>query len=100
MARIENRNDVDSKYFSAVEDGREVGEASYYLSPGRITITHVGVDYEHRGSGLATKLVMAAVDYARENELSVVPICSYARTVFKRHPEIRDVLDTETERVL
>lgn len=93
MAIIENRSDVDSKYFSAIEDGREVGEASYYLSPGKLTITHVGVDFAHRGSGLALRLVMAAVDYARENGLKIVPICSYARTVFNRYPEIRDVLD-------
>ncbi|MCD8100969.1 MAG: N-acetyltransferase [Alistipes sp.] len=95
MAKIENRDDVESKYFTAIENGREVGEASYYLSPGKLTITHVGVDFAHRGSGLALALVMAAVHYARENSLKIVPVCSYARTVFKRYPEIRDVLDTE-----
>ncbi|MCD7969788.1 MAG: N-acetyltransferase [Alistipes sp.] len=95
MAHIENRDDVESKYFTAIEDGREVGEASYYLSPGKLTITHVGVDYEHRGTGLAKKLVFAAADYARENGLTVVPICSYARSVFRRYPELSDVLDRE-----
>jgi uncharacterized protein len=35
---------------------------------------------------------MAAVDYARKNQIKVIPLCRFAKSVFDKTPEIKDVL--------
>ncbi|MGB9830565.1 MAG: N-acetyltransferase, partial [Fervidicoccus fontis] len=45
-----------------------------------------------RGRGIAEKLVDEAVKFAKENELKIEPICSYAIYYFIKHSEKRDLL--------
>jgi predicted GNAT family acetyltransferase len=49
----------------------------------------VEVAPELRGTGLGRQLVEKAVAFAREAQLRVVPICSYARAVIARDPALR-----------
>jgi predicted GNAT family acetyltransferase len=37
-------------------------------------------------------MVSAAVDYAREKHIKIIPLCPFAKSVFDRTPEFRDVL--------
>ena len=53
---------------------------------GLMRIEYVEVSPELRGTGLGRQLVEKAVDFAKESELRVVPICSYARAVITRDP--------------
>jgi predicted GNAT family acetyltransferase len=43
------------------------------------------------GNGVGKQLVMAAVHYAREKQLKIMPLCPFAKSVFDKTPEIRDV---------
>ena len=47
-------------------------------------IEYVEVDPGLRGTGLGRQLVEKAVAFAKDNQLKVVPICSYARSVIQR----------------
>jgi len=51
---------------------------------GVMRIEYVEVDPSLRGTGLGRQLVEKAVAFAKEAELKVVPICSYARAVIQR----------------
>jgi predicted GNAT family acetyltransferase len=51
---------------------------------GVMRIEYVEVDPSLRGTGLGRQLVEKAVAFAREAELKVVPICTYARAVIQR----------------
>ena len=51
---------------------------------GLMRIEYVEVDPGLRGKGLGHQLVGKAVAFAKDNELKVVPICSYARAVIQR----------------
>lgn len=55
---------------------------------GVMRIEYVEVSSELRGTGLGQQLVEKAVAFAQENGLKVVPICSYARAVIHRDPEM------------
>jgi len=46
-----------------------------------------------RGKGYAARLVEAAIKYAEENGLKIVPVCSYVVYYFTKHPEKKHVLD-------
>lgn len=79
--------------FLAMENGHNVGELTYvYVKEKTIRIDHTLVHPSQRGKGLAHRLVDAAVNHARAEGLSIVPICSFAVADFKRHPEYADVL--------
>jgi uncharacterized protein len=59
-----------------------------------IIIDHTEVSDALRGKGAGKKLVEAAVMHARANSLKILPLCPFAKSVFDRSPEFRDVLDS------
>lgn len=58
----------------------------------RFIIDHTEVDPSYKGQNVGKQMVMAAVAYARENHKHILPLCPFAKSVFDRNPEIRDVL--------
>ncbi|QJD97586.1 N-acetyltransferase [Mucilaginibacter robiniae] len=55
-------------------------------------IYHTEVADQLRGQNMGKKLVEAGVNYARENHLKIAPSCTFAKTVFARNKDYRDVL--------
>jgi len=74
-------------------DGKTLAEMTYSKAGNdRIIIDHTEVGAELRGTGAGKKMVDAAVEYAREKKISVIPLCSFARSVFDKTPAYKDVL--------
>ena len=59
----------------------------------RIIIEHTEVSDALKGKNAGKQLVAAAVEYARKNNLKILPLCPFARKVFDRVKEYADVLD-------
>ena len=59
---------------------------------GLMRIEYVEVSPALRGTGLGRQLVEKAVAFAKDAELRVVPICSYARAVITRDPAMSAVM--------
>jgi len=79
--------------FSAVINGEEAGLMTYtWAGDHRFIIDHTEVNPEFSGQGIGKQLVMAAVAFARENNLKILPLCPYAKSVFDRTSAIKDVL--------
>jgi predicted GNAT family acetyltransferase len=92
---IQQENENGQRSFKALEGGKEAGILRYRLESGNIlTIDHVEVSPDFEGKGLAKSMLMKAVEFARANKLKILPQCTYAKTVFKRTEEIKDVLYT------
>ena len=90
---IKQINDIKKGYFEAVEYGKEDGKMKYtWAGDSKFIIDHTEVNEEFNGKGVGKKLVMAAVDYARNNNLKIIPLCPFAKSVFDKTEEIRDVL--------
>lgn len=67
-----------------------------YIQDGKnFVITHVGVHPDLRGQGVAGKLVQVSLEYAREKSLRVIPMCSYAASYLRRHPEYSGLTSQE-----
>lgn len=66
--------------------------ASYRLSGDVITFTHTEVPDTISGHGVANKLARTALDHARENGLTVVPLCPFIAAYIKRHPEYQSLV--------
>lgn len=58
----------------------------------KIVVTHTEVSEELAGKGVGKQLVAAAVSYARDNKIKLVPLCSFTKAVIKRVKEYQDVL--------
>jgi uncharacterized protein len=67
-------------------------ELAYTRQEKVVTITHTGTPPQHRGNGIAAKLVEAAVAEFRAGGDKVIPACWYARDQFRTHPEWTDLL--------
>ena len=58
-----------------------------------ITIDHTEVDDSLRGKNIGYQLVKAGAEYARANDLKIIPVCEFAKAIFeKRAAEFEDVL--------
>lgn len=80
--------------FYVEENGARLAEMSFSKAGDhRIIIDHTEVSDALRGKGAGKQLVKAGVEYARKNSLKILPLCPFAKSVFQRVPEFRDVLD-------
>lgn len=59
-----------------------------------IIIDHTEVSDVLRGKGAGIQLVRAAVEYARTNQIKILPLCPFAKSVFDKSPEFNDVLNS------
>jgi predicted GNAT family acetyltransferase len=87
------QNREDDRFEADTEGGTAFVE--YIIDGDEITFTHTEVPKEAEGKGVAGKLVAAAVAYAREAKLRVIPQCPYVAGWMKRHREYDDILHPE-----
>ncbi|MBO0591285.1 N-acetyltransferase [Cellulophaga sp. E16_2] len=79
--------------FKAVIEDQEVGHLEYaWLSPKTLSINHTEVNPDFGGQGIGKKLVLAAIDFAREKNAKIKPLCTYAKSVIDKSPELQDIL--------
>jgi len=57
-----------------------------------IVAEHTVVSTSLRGKGIAGKLAHKLMDYARENSLKIIPVCSYVVGFFAKNSEFEDLL--------
>jgi len=92
MQMIEHEQKGHRGAFFVEEGGKRLAELTYTVAGTRVILDHTDVDDALRGTGTGRKLVAAAVDWAREEELRLLPLCPFARSVFDKTPEFGDVL--------
>jgi len=66
--------------------------ANYHRKGAELIVSHVESPPALRGKGTAARLMEGIVTIAREKNLKIVPLCSYAALWFRRHPDRGDVL--------
>lgn len=79
--------------FIAEENGVKAGEMTYSKAGAEmIIIDHTEVNPEFNGKGVGKQMVLAAVDYARETGIKILPLCPFAKATFDKNKDIQDVL--------
>ena len=67
-----------------------------YIQDGKnFVIMHVGVHPELRNQGIAAKIVQTGLEYAKQNSLRVIPMCSYAAAYIRRNPQYIELTNQE-----
>ncbi|MER1999919.1 MAG: GNAT family N-acetyltransferase [Lysinibacillus sp.] len=80
-----------NKAYEYVEAGTRLAEITWVERDGVMTMDHTYVSDSLRGQGVAKKLLDAAADYARSNNLKMKPLCSYVVSAFEKSSSYDDV---------
>jgi len=84
-------HDIEKQKFYMVVDGLE-SHLEYARMSSVLNLNHTYVPNELRGKGIAGKIVKAALTYAEENNLKIIPSCSYVADYVQRHREYQSLL--------
>lgn len=93
MTTIKQENNAKKGRFVIYENDELAGKMTYtWAGKEKFTIDHTEVDEKYGGKGYAKQLVMAGIDYARKNDLKIIPLCPYAKSTFDKDKSLSDVL--------
>jgi predicted GNAT family acetyltransferase len=84
-------NNEAAHRFEATLEG-ETAFAEYRLRNGVMILPHTVVPEAFAGRGIGGQLAEAALTYAREEGLEVVPTCPFMSAYVVRHPEWHDLV--------
>jgi predicted GNAT family acetyltransferase len=67
----------------------------YQFRDGVMILPHTEVPEAFAGHGVGGRLAQAALGYAREHGLKVIPTCPFIRGYISKHPEWADLVKPE-----
>ena len=82
----------EAKHRFETHIGDQVAVLEYTLAKGLIVYNHTEVPEALEGQGIASRLAKEALDYAKQHELKVMPLCPYVAAYIRRHPEYRELV--------
>lgn len=90
---IQHDDDQKKGRFFIAEGNELLAEMTYvWAGLTRIIIDHTDVNEKLKGQNAGRQLVARAVAFARERGITILPLCPFAKSVFDKTPEYRDVL--------
>lgn len=92
MVEISHETDSAKGVFFVMQESKRAAEMTYVMSGSSVMIIdHTEVGPSLKGQGIGGQLVQAAVQYAREHGLKIMPLCPFAKADFAKHPEYDDI---------
>lgn len=80
-------------FFYVSVDGRQEGIMTFvFAGNDKIIIDHTEVNPGNNGKDYGKKMVAKAVEFAREKNIKIIPLCPFAKKVFDKTLEFSDVL--------
>jgi uncharacterized protein len=80
------------RYAITTDAGELAGFTQYRRRPELIAFVHTEIDPRFEGQGLASELIRAALDDAREQGLAVLPFCPFVDAYIKKHTEYAELV--------
>jgi predicted GNAT family acetyltransferase len=98
MIEVKHNNNEKNGNFEAFIDGNHAGLMTYtWAGDDRFIIDHTEVEEAYNGKGVGKEMLLSAVDFARENGKTIIPLCPFAKATFQKHEELQDVLVNKTQ---
>lgn len=73
--------------FYILDKEEEIARLEVRIAGNDLLAMHTEVNSGHEGQGLAKKLFLEMVNYARKNQLKIKAFCPYVLAQFKKSPE-------------
>lgn len=85
-------NDKNGFFYIDIDEKHEAMMSFVFAGEDKIIIDHTEVKPGHEGKGFGKKMVTKAVEFAREKHIKIIPLCPFAKSVFDKNPDFKDVL--------
>jgi len=85
-------NGQKGRFYLEIEEKIKALMTYSHAGSDKIIIDHTEVDDSLKGQGVGYSLVQAAVNYARDKQIKILPLCPFAAAVFKKKTEYSDVI--------
>ena len=79
----------DNNMFLLKKNNDQIGYLIYSKEANILRIEKIYVTNDYRGKGLARVLLDEFILYVKNNNLKIIPICSYAKKVFNKEKELQ-----------
>ncbi|MCW5964392.1 MAG: N-acetyltransferase [Bryobacterales bacterium] len=89
---VEREDGASKGRYRLVVDGAEAAMTYSRAGKGLIIIDHTEVPAALRGRNIGERLVRQAIEDARREGFSIIPLCPFAKALIDRHPEWQDVI--------
>lgn len=90
---IQHKQTGGKGVFFLAQEGKVLAEMVYTMpSHEKMIIEHTDVSDELRGQSVGFELVKTAVEFARTNNLKIIPLCPFTKSVIDKKPDFQDVL--------
>jgi uncharacterized protein len=90
---VETVDHPDRGRYELTVDSQFAGSMKYAIRNGQITLIHTEIDSAYAGKHLGQRLVRSVLDDARVRGLRVRPLCPFAASYIRGHPEYQDLVD-------
>lgn len=84
-------NNESLRQFELIVDGQKA-KIEYERQKDRMFLTHTEVPAALEGHGVGAAMVEKTLHYLEENNLKLVPWCSFVKSYLQRHPEWKRLL--------
>ncbi len=85
-------NDKNGYFYVSINGKSEAKLTFVFAGNDKIIIDHTEVNPGNNGKGLGKKMVVKVIEFAREKNITIIPLCPFAKSIFDKNPEFRDVL--------
>ena len=93
MIEIKQIESGTKGFFGAFNGDIEAGRITYtFAGKTGMILDHTEVNDAYRGQSIGKKILMNIVGFARENNIKIIPLCPFVKSVFDKMEEIRDLL--------
>jgi len=84
-------HEKENQRFVIYNESNEV-YVEYTMKDNELNLYHTFTDPVLRGKGLAAQVVRAALEFAKENNLKVIPTCSYVHSFIAKNDEFKELV--------
>lgn len=93
MNEVQLKINGEKGFFFIDVDGKQEAKMTFVFDgENKIIIDHTEVNQGNNGKGFAKMMFAKAIEFAREKNLKIIPLCSFVKSTFDKNPEFNDVL--------
>lgn len=83
------------KFYIGEDESNALAKITFIYKENDLVIEHTIVSDALKGQGVARSLVEAVVDFAKKENIKIIPVCDYAKKVLIQDETFRDILADE-----
>ena len=84
-------HEKENERFVVYVEGNEV-YVEYTMAGNELNLYHTFTDPALRGKGLAAQVVRAALEFTKENNMKVIPTCSYVQAFLAKNENYKELV--------